>query len=192
MLDTPGHVQFSDEAFSAMRVSDGIILVVDAAEGITFESMYEIVIRQALKEGLGIVLCLSKMDRLIVEQRLPPRSCYSKISFIITQLNTIIHNQAISLYKDTPAYIRGAGLPPSGVPHPILSPVLGNVIFCSSAHEYMFTLPSFLSFYQDHNSAAAQTSLDDLVQRMWGEWYYEAATSTITRERGMASLNFLL
>lgn len=34
LYDTPGHINFSDEACSALRVSDGALLVVDAVEGV--------------------------------------------------------------------------------------------------------------------------------------------------------------
>jgi U5 small nuclear ribonucleoprotein component len=35
LIDTPGHVNFVDEVASAMRVADGIILVVDVVEGVS-------------------------------------------------------------------------------------------------------------------------------------------------------------
>lgn len=34
LIDTPGHVNFVDEVASAMRLADGIILVVDVVEGV--------------------------------------------------------------------------------------------------------------------------------------------------------------
>lgn len=35
LVDTPGHVNFVDEVASAMRLVDGILLVVDVVEGVS-------------------------------------------------------------------------------------------------------------------------------------------------------------
>ena len=35
LIDTPGHINFVDEAASAMRLVDGIVLVVDVVEGVS-------------------------------------------------------------------------------------------------------------------------------------------------------------
>lgn len=35
LIDTPGHVNFVDEVASAIRLADGILLVVDVVEGVS-------------------------------------------------------------------------------------------------------------------------------------------------------------
>ena len=35
LIDTPGHINFVDEVACAMRLADGILLVVDVVEGVS-------------------------------------------------------------------------------------------------------------------------------------------------------------
>lgn len=46
-IDTPGHPNFSDEVSAALRISDGMLLVIDCVEGVTF--YVERLIREALR-----------------------------------------------------------------------------------------------------------------------------------------------
>src|SRR5882762_9197510 len=39
-IDTPGHVNFVDEVASSMRLVDGIVLVVDVVEGVSFSVIH--------------------------------------------------------------------------------------------------------------------------------------------------------
>ena len=50
LYDTPGHVNFSDEVTAAARVSDGIVLFVDAAEGVMLNT--ERIVKHAVQGGL--------------------------------------------------------------------------------------------------------------------------------------------
>ena len=68
LVDTPGHPNFSDELAAGMRVSDGVLLVVDAVEGAMMVT--EMAVAQAASEGLPVVLVLSKV-RLPLPPSLP-------------------------------------------------------------------------------------------------------------------------
>ena len=61
MMDTPGHVNFSDEVTASMRLSDGVLLVVDAVEGVMTSTTLQI--KHAARDGLPVA-CSSL--RLIV------------------------------------------------------------------------------------------------------------------------------
>jgi 116 kDa U5 small nuclear ribonucleoprotein component len=88
IIDTPGHVNFVDEAAAAMRLVDGVVIVVDVVEGVMVNT--ETVIRHALQENLSMTLVLNKMDRLILELRIPPTEAYYKIRHTIEEVNNFI------------------------------------------------------------------------------------------------------
>lgn len=55
-----GHINFNDEVSAALRLADGMLLVVDAAEGVMVVT--EKAIKQAIMEGLPICLLISKVQ----------------------------------------------------------------------------------------------------------------------------------
>jgi GTP-binding protein len=61
IIDTPGHADFGGEVERALKMVDGAILLVDAAEGPLPQTRF--VLRKALEAGLGIVVVLNKIDR---------------------------------------------------------------------------------------------------------------------------------
>ncbi|MHA1515673.1 MAG: GTP-binding protein [Candidatus Heimdallarchaeaceae archaeon] len=69
LVDTPGHVDFSGMVSQALRLVDGVIIVVDAVEQIMAQT--ESVIRQSMNEYLRPILFINKVDRLINELKLP-------------------------------------------------------------------------------------------------------------------------
>lgn len=50
----------------------------------------EFALRHALQEGVAVTLVVNKVDRLILELRLPPADAYYKIKHTIEEINTFI------------------------------------------------------------------------------------------------------
>ncbi|MGH2831032.1 MAG: translational GTPase TypA [Actinomycetota bacterium] len=61
LVDTPGHADFGGEVERALAMVDGIILIVDAAEGPLPQTRY--VLQKALHRGLRSVVVINKVDR---------------------------------------------------------------------------------------------------------------------------------
>jgi len=61
LVDTPGHADFGGEVERALAMVDGVLLLVDAAEGPLPQTRY--VLGKALDAGLPVVLVLNKVDR---------------------------------------------------------------------------------------------------------------------------------
>jgi len=122
LVDTPGHLDFSGKVTRALRLIDGVVVVVDAVEEIITQS--ETVIKQALQEGVKPVLFINKIDRLIRELKLSDDQIRTKYSRIIKNFNTLVNR-----YADKPFKKQWQ-----------VSPIVGNVAFGSALHKWGFTL----------------------------------------------------
>jgi len=122
LVDTPGHLDFSGKVTRALRLVDGVVVVVDAVEEVITQS--ETVIKQALQEGVKPVLFINKVDRLIRELKLSDEDIKKKYIRIIKSFNTLIER-----YAEHPFNKRWK-----------VSPLAGNVAFGSALHKWGFTL----------------------------------------------------
>ncbi|CBH16891.1 elongation factor, putative [Trypanosoma brucei gambiense DAL972] len=61
IVDTPGHLDFSGEVERALQMVEGIILLVDAKEGVRPGTRY--VLRKSLAMRLKPIVCLNKIDK---------------------------------------------------------------------------------------------------------------------------------
>jgi len=92
LIDTPGHVDFGGHVTRAMRAVDGVVLVVDAVEGLMPQT--ETVLRQALKEKSKPTVFINKIDRLINELKYTPQMTQERLVKLITDINKLIEKFA--------------------------------------------------------------------------------------------------
>ena len=61
IIDTPGHADFGGEVERVLKMVNGVILVVDAFEGVMPQTKF--VLMKALALNLPVIVCVNKMDR---------------------------------------------------------------------------------------------------------------------------------
>lgn len=164
VFDTPGHVNFSDEVTAGMRLCDGVVLFVDAHEGLMLNSQE--LIRHAVQEQLPITLCINKIDRLVLELKLPPTDAYYKLRQIVDEANSLIQTFG-------------------GSEASVLSPLHGNVLFASSKYRFCFTLYSFAKIYSDSHGGGFDPA--QLASRLWGDIYFNPSKRTFSKKQLSAS-----
>ena len=163
-IDTPGHANFVDEIAAGMRLVDGVVLVVDVVEGV--QTTTEFAIRHAVLQDLPMVLLINKMDRLILELRLPPQDAYFKIKHVIEEVNNVIEST-----------IPGRGESKR------LSPERGNVAFACASLGWSFTLPSFAKLYAEtYTNSKSPLDPEEFGRRLWGDIFYTSETRKFTRK----------
>lgn len=102
IFDTPGHVNFSDEVTAAFRLCDAVCVFVDVLEGVLMNT--ERLIKHALQERLPILLCINKIDRLVLELKLPPSEAYYNIKNVIDTVNSLIATYSEGVGKEISLY----------------------------------------------------------------------------------------
>ncbi|EJC98753.1 P-loop containing nucleoside triphosphate hydrolase protein [Fomitiporia mediterranea MF3/22] len=159
LIDTPGHVNFMDEVACALRLADGILLVVDAVEGVMVNT--EAIIKHAIQENVKVTLVVNKIDRLILELRIKPADAYYKIKHTIEEVNSVIS----SINPD---------------PELRVSPEKGNVAFASTDMAWCFTLRSFAQMYAD---TYGKFNVSGFADRLWGDIYFNTENRKFNRKQ---------
>ncbi|KAL4883611.1 P-loop containing nucleoside triphosphate hydrolase protein [Aspergillus karnatakaensis] len=160
ILDTPGHVNFVDEVAASSRLVDGVVLIVDVVEGV--QANTEQIIKHAVLEDLPLTLVVNKMDRLILELKIPPNDAYFKLKHVIEEVNTAIEN-----------VVPGQGEKRR------LSPEKGNVAFACASMKWCFTLQSFAKMYAE---TCPQIETTEFALRLWGDIFFNPKSRKFTRK----------
>jgi U5 small nuclear ribonucleoprotein component len=162
IIDTPGHPNFSDEVTAGLRISDGVILVVDVIEGVMVNT--DLLIKHAVSYELPMILILNKIDRLVVEMKMPPGDAYYKIKHTLDEINTLLATY---------------GHPTKVIPTQF-SPTSGNVLFASTLYGLLFSLSSFSKIYSSTFGNTFDT--EQFAKRLWGDLYFDDNRRTFSKK----------
>ncbi|XP_044294664.1 elongation factor-like GTPase 1 isoform X2 [Varanus komodoensis] len=193
LIDSPGHVDFSSEVSTAVRICDGCIIVVDAVEGVCPQT--HAVLRQAWLENIRPVLVINKIDRLILELKFTPQEAYSHLKNILEQVNAITATLFTSKVLEERAekeietqstsdsahgdqvYDWSAGLEFTDDSHLYFSPDQGNVVFASAIDGWGFGIEHFAKLYSQKLGIKPSV----LMKTLWGDYYLNTKAKKIMK-----------
>ncbi|KAG0017073.1 Elongation factor 2 [Entomortierella chlamydospora] len=157
LIDSPGHVDFSSEVITALRVTDGALLVIDYVEGVCAQT--ETILHQALSERIKPVLVINKVDRALFELQVTNEDIYQSFNRTIESVNVIVttyHDQTLGDIQ--------------------VSPDHGTVAFASGLQGWAFTICQFAMRYARKFGVNYQI----MMSKLWGENYFNPATKKWT------------
>uniref|UniRef100_A0A060T6H6 116 kDa U5 small nuclear ribonucleoprotein component n=1 Tax=Blastobotrys adeninivorans TaxID=409370 RepID=A0A060T6H6_BLAAD len=164
IIDTPGHVDFMDEVVASARLVDGLIIVVDAVEGMQVNTKR--VLDLALKDNLPFIVVVNKVDRLILDLRLPPTDAYLKLVKVIEDINAYAKSHALRSVR--------------------VSPELNNVVFSSASMGWCFSLKSMARMY---SRDVEGLDVDEFATRLWGNVFYNPITNKFQNKASLGPEN---
>ncbi|XP_056269613.1 elongation factor-like GTPase 1 isoform X2 [Pseudoliparis swirei] len=196
LIDSPGHVDFSSEVSTAVRLCDGAIIVLDAVEGVCPQT--QVVLRQAWLEDIRPVLVINKIDRLIMELKLTSQEAYSHLQKILEQVNAVTGSLFTSKVLKERAekeeeeekkkkdgktlsgdqvYDCSAMLEEADDSQLYFSPDQGNVVFASATDGWGFSIQQFAQIYSQKMGIKTEV----LLKTLWGDFYLNAKAKKIMK-----------
>ena len=182
LMDSPGHVDFSSEVSTAVRLCDGALLVVDVVEGV--QPQTKVVLRQAWDEGIKPVLVLNKIDRLVVETELDPLAAYHHMALVLEQVNALVgelFTQEVANKEERQrkaqnkqeefglddVYDWSSGLQEADDSQLYFTPENENVVFCSAIDGWAFSLGTFAKIFSQKLGFSERV----LQKTLWGDYF---------------------
>ncbi|GAW82092.1 translation elongation factor [Plasmodium gonderi] len=172
IIDTPGHVDFSSEVSTCVRICDGALILVDCIEGMC--SQTKIVLRQTWKEMIKSILVINKIDKLITNQNMDSISAYEHINNIIEQVNAYIYQ----LYVEE--NMNNENIETSELEKYTYSPLKGNVLLCSSTHCWCIDMNIFSFLFCKKMNIDINNS-DKIKKYMWNQYYFNLKEKKILK-----------
>jgi len=172
LLDSPGHIDFSAEVSTAVRLADGGIVVVDVVDGVGIQT--EVVLQQAFRERIQMCLVLNKVDLLFTTLRLSPEEAYQELASVLANVNAIVSSLVNAEQIERAGAATDQDRPPEeeGLPaDDYFMPHNGNVVFASAIHGWGFATDDFAAIWAEK----LQCSRKALCRALWGEHYLEVS-----------------
>jgi len=192
LIDSPGHVDFSSEVSTAVRLSDGAVILVDVVEGVCPQTRSAL--SMAYVEGLKPILVLNKVDRLITEMKLTPLDAYVRLTQVLEQVNAImgelfasdvmerkereetvaptsdkVNERDLADWQSVLEEIDDSNL--------YFSPEQGNVLFTSAIDGWGFGIKEFAKIYSNKLGFSEKV----LRKTLWGDFYINNKTKRIMK-----------
>lgn len=192
VIDSPGHIDFSSEVSHAVRLCDGACVLVDVLEGIQVQSIA--VLEQCWSEKLIPILCLTKLDRLLVEVRMNTNDAYVHIRKLLESINaitsTFITRDAMKQHvqvllnkqrRTSTAIVDDTDDGDQYVDYDEgnrfeFLPEKGNVVFCSAVDGWAFNIPMFAQLF----SVKLGVSESSLQRVLYGDYYYHSKDKKVS------------
>ncbi|XP_039291871.1 elongation factor-like GTPase 1 isoform X2 [Nilaparvata lugens] len=204
LIDSPGHVDFSSEVSTAVRLCDGAVVLVDVVEGVCPQTQGAL--RQVWSESIKPVLVLNKVDRLIMEMKLSPLDAYIHLTQVLEQVNAIVGElfktevmrkaeiDGTKLEEEKKndeggggggeneeerrrVYDWGDGLEEADDSDVYFQPDRGNVVFASAMDGWGFRVEDFAKLY----AVKLGLNVETLRQTLWGDFYLNSKTKRVMK-----------
>ncbi len=99
-------------------------------------------------------MVINKIDRLIVEMKIPPEDAYLKIKHTIEEINGVFVKTCAQLGIEN---------------RYLISPISNNVIFSSAEYSFMFSLESMAKKYKEVFPKVDESLFKNIL---WGDYYF--------------------
>ena len=198
LIDSPGHVDFSSDVSTAVRLCDGALVVVDAVEGVCIQT--QAVLRQAWEERVKPCLVINKVDRLINEVFLTPLEAFHHLRQIIERVNALVsqlsnadafakaemnkknktdcNDSNESKEKEQLKEEQEEEKDAVSAASMQFDPIKGNVIFASAIHGWGFTLGPFATLL----SKKLKVNRNVLLKHLWGDFFFNPTKKSVTKK----------
>lgn len=186
LIDSPGHVDFSLEVSTAVRLCDGALIVVDVVEGVCPQT--RTALKHAWAEKLKAILVFNKIDRLILEIKMSPLDAYIQLMQILEQVNSLMgdlfRSEVIEKTDESKTKTEGnkfsdwsLGLEEADDSNLYFSPEEGNVIFASAVDGWGFTIQDFSRILSKKNGFSEKV----LCKTLWGNYYLDSKSKQVKK-----------